>query len=58
MDKDKQTVLLPSPEPNYVKKSLGMLVRFAGGKNIHMNRVTRRKNGLYGNRLRVVRGPR
>ena len=44
--------LLVEPEPNYVVKSPGMLVKFADGKSIHMNRATRRANKLYGSRVK------
>lgn len=45
-------ILLVEPEPNYIVKSPGMTVRFGDGTILHMNRATRRKNKLYGSRVK------
>ncbi len=43
------------PELKYVVQSPGMPVRFGDGTTVHMNRATRRKNKLYGSRVKQIR---
>ena len=50
------TTLLPvETELKYVVKSPGMPVHFSDGKVINMNRSERRRNKLYGSRLKRIR---
>ena len=49
----KKTDLQKLPDTTrYVTKSPGMLVMFGDGKVLHMNRKTRRKYHLYGDRIK------